>query len=551
MTSAVPYDPYDDLDNNPFAEPQEEDSEPAATTTDGSSSMSEERVGTEQTAASVQDNGTANNIQNGLGEEGNATRSKTSNEHNENQQPSQPSERVILPERSDEKKKYTLLAKVTGLERFGSATGKKENPTIIFDCSTNLPTFRKQQYKNVKKSYEEFHQLFKYLNVAIQESFVPTLPSAYTTFGINSEEDRMKVTRNFQLWFNRLSQDPLIIRNEEVAFFIESDFNTYTPINKSKSLASGLKRKTLKQLAPPYDEITELAEFRPLVKSIYVVSQSLQEKLLRVSRNRKMMVQEENAFGQDFVNLDEHNKLYRRYGKILTAVGDIDSIIATMDMATLYDGLEWIVRDAYAVKEALTNRHFIMRNLVQAQQNSKAKQEQARRFRSRRDINPMKIDEALRQLKAAAKNEQVLTLKLQRITSNMIIERKQWISWYEEWIRSSIKEFTLRKIEYERKKLTLLERVRSDIRKADENGGLSRLGRHAVSNNNSDTSQTLKGDSWTGESNRKSQIPINKIAHTEFDDELFTEDDGYNSQDSDTTSLNARHAASLLGMSTK
>lgn len=163
----------------------------------------------------------------------------------------------------------------------------------------------------------------------------------------------------------------------------------------------------------------------------------------------------------------------------------------------------------------------------------------------------MKIDEALRQLKAATKNEQVLTLKLQRITSNMIIERKQWISWYEEWIRSSIKEFTLRKIEYERKKLTLLERVRSDIRKADENGGLSRLGRHAVSNNNSDTSQTLKGDSWTGESNRKSQIPINKIAHTEFDDELFTEDDGYNSQDSDTTSLNARHAASLLGMSTK
>lgn len=111
MTSAVPYDPYDDLDNNPFAEPQEEGSEPAATTTDGSSSMSEERVGTEQTAASVQDNGTANNVQNGLGGEGNATRSKTSNEHNENQQPSQSSERVILPERSDEKKKIHSTCK--------------------------------------------------------------------------------------------------------------------------------------------------------------------------------------------------------------------------------------------------------------------------------------------------------------------------------------------------------------------------------------------------------------------------------------------------------
>ncbi|EHN00204.1 Vps17p [Saccharomyces cerevisiae x Saccharomyces kudriavzevii VIN7] len=545
MASAVPYDPYDDLDNNPFAEPQE-DSEPIATNTDGSSSMAKEQINAEEAIGSDQAISTVNSAHNE-----NATQSKTSSEQSGNKQLAQPLERDVLPERSDEKRKYSLLVKVVGLERFGSTAGKKENPTIVFDCSTNLPTFRKQHYKNVKKSYEEFNQLFKYLNAAIQESFVPTLPPAFTTFGINSEEDRIKVTRNFQLWFNRVSQDPLIIRNEEVAFFIESDFNTYTPISKSKLLASGLKRKTLKQLAIPYDEVTELAEFRPLVKSIYVVSQNLQEKLLKVSRNRRMMVQEENAFGQDFVNLDDHNKLYKRYGKILTAVGDIDSIIATMDMATLYDGLEWVIRDTYVVKEALTNRHFIMRNLIQAQQNSKAKQEQARRFRSRRDINPMKIDEALRQLKTATKSEQVLTLKLQRITLNMVIERKQWLTWYEEWIRNSIKEFTLRKIEYERKKLTLLERVRSDIRKADENGGLSRLGRHAVSVSNTDTSQTVKGDSWTGENNRKSQIPINKITHTEFDDELFTEDDGCTSQDSDTTSLNARHAASLLGMSTK
>lgn len=36
---------------------------------------------------------------------------KTSNEHNENQQPSQSSERVILPERSDEKKNTLYLQK--------------------------------------------------------------------------------------------------------------------------------------------------------------------------------------------------------------------------------------------------------------------------------------------------------------------------------------------------------------------------------------------------------------------------------------------------------
>ena len=203
-----------------------------------------------------------------------------------------------------------------------------------------------------------------------------------------------------------------------------------------------------------------------------------------------------------------------------------------------------------------------MRDLIQAQQNTKAKQEQARKLRSKRDANPIKIDDAQRSMKLANQNEQELTVQLQRVTANMLIERNQWVSWYETWLIRSIKDYTLRRIEYERKKLTLLERVRTEVRRADTNGGLSRLGRHTVSNKDDDISQSVNGDSWTGDKRRHSQKQIDRVSHTEFDKSLNAEDqdgssteisvggktaDGKLSNGSNNT-LDARSAAHMLGI---
>lgn len=534
MTSVIPYDPDDDnIDNNPFAEPLPVEQQHEQPETSQQGEYTEEQQGQEQQQQEEEEQ-----------------------EQEQSQQPESISELDVLPERKDSK--YKLVVKVTGLERVGSTTNKKDNPIIIFDISTNLPTFRKQQHRKVKKTTDEFRQLFKYLNGAIQESFIPSLPLSYTNYGINNNEDYNKTVQNFQAWFNRISEDPLVLRNEELAFFIESDFNTYSPINKSKLPASGLKRKTLKQLAPPYDEIVELAEFRPLVKSIHWISQDMQAKLSKVSKTRKILAQEENALGQGFAALEEEqNKLlYKKFGKIITAAGDIDSIIATLDNATLYDGLEWIVKDTYVVKEALTNRHLVMRELAQAQQNSKSKQEQARKLRAKRDINPLKVDEALRQLKAATKEEHDLTKKLQRISANMLIERKEWLSWYETCIANSVKGYILRKIEYERKKLTLLERIRSDVRRADTNGGLSRLGRESSISSmkkNEDISQGVNGDDWTGESRHRTKGQMDTLRHTEFDKSLTIVDSNPPPSEknaAESASLDARNAASLLGLPT-
>ena len=501
---------------------------------------------------------------------------------------------------------YYLAIKVTKLERIGSLSNKRENPTIFFTYSTNLPTFHHHHTKGsrnsslmIRKTTTEFQQLFKYLNTSTPECLVPSLPSPYTNYGINTTEDYKRTVTNYQRWFDRLTASLLLIKNEEVAFFVESDYDTYTPLAKSKGVVTGLKRRTLKQLAPPYDSVTTLAEFRPLVKEIYLQGQVIQERLLRMSRAQRVLVQQENEFGGLFCKVGEDNggvvsgvestfhRLYKRYGRVLMAVGDISSIVPTTDLATLYDGLEWIVKDAYTVKETLTNRHFVMRELSQAQQAVKGRQETARKLRSKRDVNPLKVEEAVRNLQAATRAEQQLTLKLQRITDNLLLEREKWLEWYESQLLESLRQFTFKRIEYERKKLAVLERLRTEVRRADSRGGLSRLGRQSLVERSSASpglssspvaSQGLEGDSWTGEQRRRTQREVDLITHTEFDCEHAAsqtdvtsvgENDNDNSSDigdarSGATSnsmtsrstpdifygitLDARSAASLLGM---
>ncbi|SCU95001.1 LAME_0F10286g1_1 [Lachancea meyersii CBS 8951] len=525
MASAVPYDPYDDIDNNPFSEPQESNTNATET------QRSETQGQNEHITVPNPQNETSNN--------------------------ERPAGAELLPERLS--KKYQLVVKVTGLERIGTYTHKKENPTIQFDVSTNVPTFRKQQHRGVKKTMCEFQNLFAFLNGAIPETFVPALPLPSTNYGISNSEDYNKTVKNFQEWFDRIAADPILLRSEEIAFFIESDFNTYTPVGKMKSTpASGLKRKTLKQLAPPFDECLELAEFRPLVKSIHHLSREIQTKLSKLCKIRKTLSQDESAVGQGFKELAQdcsqmksHGKFYMKFGKTLTAVGDIDSVMATLDAATLHDGLEWITNETYTVKEVLTNRHFLMRDLLQAQQNSKIRQEQARKLRAKRDVSPLKVDDAIRALKAATTIEHELTLKLRRVTANMLLQKIEWLEWYDRCLISSIKEYTMRKIEYERKKLSLLERIRSDVRAADESGGLSRLGRDANTGRSASVvtkpSQTAQGDSWT--SDRRSHAFEPCVLKTEFDASLDSGGEKIPAGE-DRYALDARSAAHLLGTST-
>ncbi len=50
------------------------------------------------------------------------------------------------------------------------------------------------------------------------------MPPSHTSAGIGTEENEIKVKRNMQQWLDRVTNNQILIRDEEFVFFIESDF---------------------------------------------------------------------------------------------------------------------------------------------------------------------------------------------------------------------------------------------------------------------------------------------------------------------------------------
>ncbi|CAN6630091.1 vacuolar protein sorting-associated protein 17 [Trichomonascus vanleenenianus] len=446
-------------------------------------------------------------------------------------------------------KKYKLITKITGLERNG-----KKDPIIRFDAYTTLPRFRTTTFKDIRRTHGEFVKLFDHLNGNNAECFVPSVPPAVTSAGAGTEEDEAKIKLRMQLWLDRVTSNPILARDEEFVYFIEADFG-YAPVVKKKPPATGLTRKTLKQFQPPPDEVTELHEFRPLVKQVYLHSTETLNKLEKATKCRRHLGLGLTDFGAklgSMADLESHNgmaNMWRKLGKVMMALGDLEAVKATSEAASLGDGITWVAKDAYVAKEALTNRHLLMRDLIKAQAATKARHQTAARVKGSTNISPLKVDEAITALEEAAHHEEALTNKLQRVSNNMLIEKGQLLSRFEQDIRNYIGEYVFRMIESERRALSTWESVRLDVRAADSNGGLSRLGREATPASKRATmaaSQGPRGDSWSGDRHQRA---------TEYDPTAAYRKDEPDSDheaisDSEETAVDARNAASLLAGST-
>ncbi|ODV62518.1 retromer subunit VPS17 [Ascoidea rubescens DSM 1968] len=567
MASSIPYDP-DDFDNNPFAEPQisilnNEANSPAsssqAPSTDSPNgplnNSSIEQQNPPLASPSDQNEQQAQKAQNQTLDQPPGSKQPKLADNQQDNLKNRKSNLSLLPERRSKKYKIRLL--ITAIERVG-----RKDPIIKFDAYTNLPNFRGTSFKDIRRTHNELVKFFTYLNGANPECFVPAVPPSSTSSGIGSDENDVKVKQNLQEWFDRITSNPILIRNEEFIFFIESDFG-YSPVNKGRPPATGLKRKTLKQLQPPYDEVTELAEFRPLIKQIYLNSQTLHHKLEKLSKARKTLGLYENELGNRIMELSSLEpthpgmaNMWQKFGKTIVVKGDIESVKATTEMASLGDGLNLIINDSYVIKEALTNRHLLMRELINAQANTKSKHAQAAKIRSRTEINPLKVDEALQQLTDATKFEEDLTIKIKRISGNMLIEKQQYLQHFDKSIKKYISEYTRKIIESERKTLAVFEKIRSDVRNVDENGGLSRLGREAYPRHKtvSVQSQGPEGDSWSGDRKTRAVVPGQNALQEDIKD--FSKPNQVHrastasTLDSEENTIDARNAASLLGGST-
>lgn len=386
---------------------------------------------------------------------------------------------------------HTMSIQVTSIERVGSLTNKRDNPTVYLTYDTTIPYYRTST-RQIKKTVMEINNLQKFITGQLIECWCPSLPPTWSHYGINNEEDRDVVISWLQEWFNRICEDSIIVSHEEFMIFLESDFNSYN-WDGEMIRYDGIRRKTMKQFQPPYDSNNFLAEFRPLVKSVYLNVKRIKENMDRNVLCDGLLINYETSLGKQYIEMgheDNNTTPFNTFGKMLITLNDLNSCVDTMNMATLYDGLTWIERDSYNVKESLTDRHFLMRDVMNAQTQNKALQERARKYRNKRDVDKLKLHDSIHDLQVSVKHEGELTHRLERVTENMELSLTRWCNWYEEWVKQCVKNYTLRQLEYQRRKLAVLERTRHTLRTLGQDGGLSRLGREHLEKHASSSSNT-------------------------------------------------------------
>jgi hypothetical protein len=197
------------------------------------------------------------------------------------------------------------------------------------------------------------------------------------------------------------------------------------------------------------------------------------------------------------------SQAYRKLGRVIQSCGDYHAAQGTAEATTLGDPLNYHSADAFIVKETLTNRHILLRELLQAEGVRRSKESSVARLKSSTSVRREKVDEAISGLDEALSQENYLKGKTQRVTANLLLEKRRWFERTAKDLNLSIREYVLREIEAERRMLATLESVRPDIRAIDASGGLSRLGRENLVNPAARraslaSSQGSKGDAWSG-----------------------------------------------------
>jgi len=138
----------------------------------------------------------------------------------------------------------------------------------------------------VRRLHSEFEKLAEHLISANPEALVPAVPPAVTSAGAGTDEDEARVKAMMQRWCNYVCSNDVLTRDDEMVLFVESDFG-YSPMVKKKQPATGVKRKILKQFAPPADDTPELEAARPTVKLFYLGSMDAGHKVDKLVRSRR------------------------------------------------------------------------------------------------------------------------------------------------------------------------------------------------------------------------------------------------------------------------
>jgi hypothetical protein len=127
------------------------------------------------------------------------------------------------------------------------------------ELQTNLSNFTGTTYRNISRSYFEFQQFYESIVNGNPQTIIPALPLPQTSAPTDEEDDRL-IRIMLQRWLTRICEDPILVHDEDVRAFIESDFG-YQPIPRPRRKGGSGFNLMGKRGVPDEDEELQTARF--------------------------------------------------------------------------------------------------------------------------------------------------------------------------------------------------------------------------------------------------------------------------------------------------
>ncbi|PIL37328.1 hypothetical protein GSI_01021 [Ganoderma sinense ZZ0214-1] len=362
-----------------------------------------------------------------------------------------------------EKKEPYLRVRITSLDR------NRRDVLIKFDAQTNLSNFTGTTYRNVSRSYLEFQQFYESVIQNNPQTIVPALPLARTSAPTDEEDDRL-VKIMLQRWLTRVCEDPILIHEEELRSFVESDFGYQPTPSTRKKASSGFS--LIRRGVPDEDEELQRARFEltKMEGQFFDAAKAID----KLARARRSIAGVKAEMGNKLLNVsttEAHPPLGNATAKIARvyhSLADLDQAQGISECVIVGDSLGYQGLNARSAKETLQQRTGVLEEYQAAVKATISKRRNMERLKASNNISPQRVDEALEEMEEANKYEQILARRAEGISQNLHRALDRHRRLVAEDVTAALVEHVRSTIMYERQHLRELEALRTDVANADK-----------------------------------------------------------------------------------
>ncbi|ELU45566.1 vacuolar protein sorting-associated protein vps17 [Rhizoctonia solani AG-1 IA] len=279
---------------------------------------------------------------------------------------------------------------------------------------------------------------------------------------IQTDDRLVKVA--LQRWFTRVCEDQVLMREDEVRSFIESDFGYQPTPRPRRRTGSGFS--LMKRSVPDEDEdlMSARLELTRLEVQFFDAAKAI-DRLTLSAAHAEM--------GNKLINVattEAHPPLgqaLRKLGRAWHSIGDVDQAQSLSECVIVGDALGYQGLNAKSAKETLAQRTQVLEDYQSAVKATIAKRRQIERLKQSSNIRPEKVDEALEDLEEANKVEQLFQRRVEGISENLHNALRVHARHAHEDIASMLIEHARASVHYEKARLKELEALKGDVERAN------------------------------------------------------------------------------------